>query len=133
MCHLIKPASFTVISSKLTKFARGFLTSFSCYVFFRNYRTSLFIVGSSTYAQLLVVICIVAALSEVVTHNVSFIYFEVSFAQSQCRLVYIYHIDFHFSEGRTGGHEIPFSICQTFVFVCFFFSFYSSRALDFAV
>lgn len=34
--------------------------------------------GSSTYAQLLIVMCIVAALSEVVTHNVSFLYFEVS-------------------------------------------------------
>ncbi|XP_057371829.1 uncharacterized protein LOC130692779 [Daphnia carinata] len=42
--------------------------------------TSLFIVGSSTYAQLLIVICIVAALSEVVTHNVPFLYFETFFA-----------------------------------------------------
>lgn len=40
-------------------------------------RTSLFIVGSSTYAQLLIVICIVSALSEVVTHNVPFLFFEV--------------------------------------------------------
>ncbi len=48
-------------------------------------RTSLFIVGSSTYAQLLIVMCIVAALSEVVTHNVSFLYFEVS------RVVAFYH------------------------------------------
>lgn len=52
-------------------------------LFFKFYlppelRTSLFIVGSSTYAQLLIVICIVAALSEVVTHNVPFNYFEVS-------------------------------------------------------
>ncbi|KAI9561301.1 hypothetical protein GHT06_012257 [Daphnia sinensis] len=38
--------------------------------------TSLFIAGSSTYAQLLIVVCIVAALSEVVTHNVPFLYFE---------------------------------------------------------
>ena len=43
-----------------------------------QHRTSLFIVGSSTYAQLLIVICMVAALSEVVTHNVPFLYFEVS-------------------------------------------------------
>lgn len=41
------------------------------------YRTSFFIAGSSTYAQLLIVVCIVAALSEVVTHNVPFLYFEV--------------------------------------------------------
>lgn len=40
-------------------------------------RTSLFIAGSSTYAQLVIVVCIVAALSEVVTHNVPFLYFEV--------------------------------------------------------
>ena len=33
--------------------------------------------GSSTYAQLLIVVCVVAAMSEVVTHNVSFLYFEV--------------------------------------------------------
>ena len=38
----------------------------------------MFIVGSSTYAQLVIVVCIVSALSEVVTHNVPFLYFEVS-------------------------------------------------------
>lgn len=42
--------------------------------------TSLFIVASSTYAQLLIVMCVVGALSEVVTHNVSFLYFESFFA-----------------------------------------------------
>ena len=47
-----------------------------------QHRTSLFIVGSSTYAQLLIVICMVAALSEVVTHNVPFLYFEVSSRRS---------------------------------------------------
>ena len=37
--------------------------------------------GSSTYAQLLIVVCVVAAMSEVVTHNVSFLYFEVFFVR----------------------------------------------------
>ena len=44
----------------------------------------MFIVGSSTYAQLLVVICIVAALSEVATHKVPFNYFEGFFAYLYC-------------------------------------------------
>lgn len=39
----------------------------------------MFIVGSSTYAQLLVVICIVAVLSEAVTQKIPLLYYEVSF------------------------------------------------------
>lgn len=41
--------------------------------------------GSSTYAQLVIVVCIVAALSEVVTHGVPFLFFEVG-----CFFVVIY-------------------------------------------
>ena len=58
-------------------------------------RTSLFIVGSSTYAQLLIVVCIVAALAEVVTHNVPFQYFEVS-ASFHCQFYRFFPLPFPF-------------------------------------
>lgn len=71
-------------------------------------RTSLFIVGSSTYAQILIVICIVAALSEVVTHNVPFLYFEVSHHDQNVwlSLTFLESVTFCFDRRRLAKHSL---------------------------
>ncbi len=78
-------------------------------------RTSLFIVGSSTYAQLLIVICIVAVLSEVVTHKVPFIYFEVriyTFFLIYIVLSIYTSLDFPFSPFRGNNSIATVSTCK---------------------
>jgi hypothetical protein len=68
-------------------------------------------VASSTYAQLLIVMCVVGALSEVVTHNVSFLYFEVSFVST-----------FHGLPMATSVEQTFINPLQTFTFFLIFSS-----------
>lgn len=67
--------------------------------YFINFRTASFVVASSIYGQLLVVICLAFFIAELCTPNIPLFYFEVSFNFNFWKL-FLFFLNFFFCFGN---------------------------------